>query len=135
MRCEGLQAALATDANRFTRCHVWGGPVKPPRLGELPEMLKNSVCFKSNGTSTIFRDCWVNADVRDGELTIRIVGQNGKNFGERKLSGMNATQIEVGAAEANNPFSLVFISTGGARLYSFWMGGAAKAAGQMDKED
>jgi hypothetical protein len=66
---------------------------------------------------------WVNADTRQGELSIRIVGQNGKNFGERKLSGKNATQIEVGAVEANNPFSLVFISTGGAKLYSFWTGG------------
>ena len=78
---------------------------------------------------------WVNADVREGELTIRIVGQNGKNFGERKMFGVNATQIEVGAVEAKDPFSLVFISSGGAKLYSFWMGGAAKAAGQMNKED
>ena len=35
---------LYGGANRFTRCHIWGGPIKPPRPGELPEMLKNSVC-------------------------------------------------------------------------------------------
>jgi len=66
---------------------------------------------------------WVNADARRGELIIRVVGQNGENFGERKMSSVDATQIEVGAVEANNPFSLVFVSSGGARLYSFWMGG------------
>ena len=71
---------------------------------------------------------WMNADTRQGELTIRVVGQDGKNFGERKISGKNATQIEVGAVESNNPFSLVFTSKGGARLYSFWAGGATDAA-------
>ena len=63
---------------------------------------------------------WVNADARQGELLVRVVGQNGKNFGERRISGRNATRIEVGAVEANNPFSLVVVATGGARLYSFW---------------
>lgn len=67
---------------------------------------------------------WVNADTRQGELTLRIVGQNGKNFGECKISGKDAMHIDVGVVEANNPFTLVFISTGGAKLYSFWIGGA-----------
>ena len=67
---------------------------------------------------------WVNADTRQGELTVRVIGQNGKNFGERKISGRNATRIDVGAVEANNPFMLAFISTGGAKLYSFWTGDA-----------
>lgn len=72
---------------------------------------------------------WVNADTRQGELTVCVVGQDGKNFGERKISGKNATRIEVGAVDANNPFSLVFKSTGGATLYSFWTGGAAGRSG------
>ena len=72
---------------------------------------------------------WVNADTRQGELTVRVVGQDGKNFGERKISGKNATRLEVGAVDANNPFSLVFISRGGAKLYSFWTGGADGRSG------
>ena len=63
---------------------------------------------------------WVNADTKQGELLVRVVGQNRKNFGERKISGKNATRIDVGAVEANVPFTLVIISTGGAKLYSFW---------------
>ena len=45
-------------SNRLTRCHVWGGQVPPPRPGELREMLKGSVCFKVEGTSTTLRDCY-----------------------------------------------------------------------------
>jgi hypothetical protein len=60
---------------------------------------------------------------------ILFVGQDGKNFGERKISGKNATRLEVGAVDANNPFSLVFISRGGAKLYSFWTGGADGRSG------
>ena len=33
-------------------------------------------------------------------------------------------RFEVGAIEPNSPFTLVFKSTGGAKLYSFWTGGA-----------
>ena len=67
---------------------------------------------------------WVNADTRQGELTVRVVGQNGKNFGECKISGKDSTRIEVGALESGNPFSLVFVSSGGAKLFSFWAGDA-----------
>ena len=72
---------------------------------------------------------WVNADARQGELSIRVVGQDGKCFGERKMSAMDSTRLEVGALEANKPFSLVFSSTGGAKLYSFWTGGADGRSG------
>ncbi len=37
-------------ANRLTRCHVWGGPIR--------ESLENSVCFKVTGASAILRDCY-----------------------------------------------------------------------------
>lgn len=55
------------------------------------------------------------------------VGQNGRNFGERRISGKDATRIDIGAVEANSLFVLVLISTGGAKLYSFysfWAGGS-----------
>ena len=52
------------------------------------------------------------------------VGQNGRNFGERRISGKDATRIDIGAVEANNLFVLALISTGGAKLYSFWAGGS-----------
>ncbi|MBR3923839.1 MAG: hypothetical protein IKJ45_12050, partial [Kiritimatiellae bacterium] len=45
-------------ANRLTRIHVWGGPVKPPKPGDLPEMLKNSVCFRIDACGEILRDCY-----------------------------------------------------------------------------
>ena len=45
-------------ANRLTRIHVWGGPVKPPKPGELPEMLKDSVCFRIDSSGEILRDCY-----------------------------------------------------------------------------
>lgn len=49
---------LKGGSNRLTRCHVWGGPIPPPRPGELPEMLKGSVNFKIGGASAILRDCY-----------------------------------------------------------------------------
>ena len=46
-------------ANRLTRVHVWGGPVgHPAKKGEVPEMLRDSVCFRIEGGSTILRDCY-----------------------------------------------------------------------------
>ena len=72
---------------------------------------------------------WVNADARQGGLTVRVEGQDGKCFGEKKISGANSTRLEVGALEANRPFTLVFASTGGAKLYSFWTGGANGRSG------
>ena len=45
-------------ANRLTRCHVWGGPVPPPAEGELPEMLKDSICFDINQGGNILRECY-----------------------------------------------------------------------------
>lgn len=37
-------------ANRYTRCHVWCGPVA--------EMLKDSINFKIESSGSIFRDCY-----------------------------------------------------------------------------
>ena len=45
-------------ANRFTRCHVWGGCIPPRREGEDCEMLVNSICFKIAGNATLLRDCY-----------------------------------------------------------------------------
>lgn len=42
---------VSGGSNRYTRCHVWGGPVR--------EMLEDSVNFKlEGGSSTTFRDCY-----------------------------------------------------------------------------
>ena len=53
------------SSNRFTRCHVWGGCVPPAKDGELPEMLKDSVCFwlGEKGASNILRDCYADTGV------------------------------------------------------------------------
>lgn len=44
--------------NRFTRCHVWGGPLPPAKPGEDREMLKDSINFRICGGSTVLRDCY-----------------------------------------------------------------------------
>ena len=48
----------ANGSNRFTRCHVWGGPVPAPKPGEEREMLKDSICFWNEGGDAVFRDCY-----------------------------------------------------------------------------
>ena len=45
-------------SNRYTRCHVWGGPIPPAKEGGLREMLADSVCFKLAGGDTLLRDCY-----------------------------------------------------------------------------
>lgn len=50
-------------ANRFTRCHVWGGPVPPAKEGEYPEMLKDSICFDLNVGGNILQDCYADTGV------------------------------------------------------------------------
>lgn len=46
------------SANRFTRCHVWGGLVPRVNPNEDCEMLKDSVAFWIGGNSTMLRDCY-----------------------------------------------------------------------------
>ena len=46
-------------ANWLTRIHVWGGLVGfPAKDGGLPEMLKNSVCFKIDAASIFLESCY-----------------------------------------------------------------------------
>ena len=56
---------LRGGANRFTRCHVWGGPIPPAKPGEPREMLKDSVNFwiGERAGSNIFRDCYADTGV------------------------------------------------------------------------
>ncbi|MCR5624294.1 MAG: hypothetical protein K6G11_03520 [Lachnospiraceae bacterium] len=49
---------LGGGSNRLTRCHVWGGPIKPRNEGELPEMLIDSVNFLIDSGDTILTDCY-----------------------------------------------------------------------------
>lgn len=63
-------------SNRFTRCHVWGGPVPPPQKGELPEMLKDSVCFWLAGGEALLRDCYADTGMTGFKIdgNARILG-------------------------------------------------------------
>ena len=60
----GVHVAYGSS-NRFTRCHVWGGCIPPAKNGELPEMLKDSICFwlGEKGASNILRDCYADTGV------------------------------------------------------------------------
>lgn len=51
-------AMMGGGSNRLTRCHVWGGPVKPLPNEDVPEMLKDSVSFRISSDDTILRDCY-----------------------------------------------------------------------------
>ncbi len=47
-----------SGSNRLTRCHVWGGPVPAKEAGGIPEMLENSISFKTTAPDTLLRDCY-----------------------------------------------------------------------------
>ena len=44
-------------SNRYTRCHVWGGPIKKVGTNE-PEYLPNSIAFDLNGYDCLLDDCY-----------------------------------------------------------------------------
>ena len=44
-------------SNRYTRCHVWGGPVKKAGTDE-PEYLPNSIAFDLAGADCLLDDCY-----------------------------------------------------------------------------
>ena len=44
-------------SNRYTRCHVWGGPVKKAGTNE-PEYLANSIAFDLCGDDCLLEDCY-----------------------------------------------------------------------------
>lgn len=64
-------------AQRLTRCHVWGGALPPPHPGEMREMLKDSVCFKVEGSGSILRDCYADT----GETGFEIGAWDTRLFG------------------------------------------------------
>lgn len=64
-------------ANRLTRIHVWGGPLKPPEPGALPEMLRDSVCFRIDSSGEILRDCYADT----GEIGFWVNGWENRMFG------------------------------------------------------
>ena len=45
-------------SDRLSRCHVWGTSTRPIVKGQVPETLKESVCFRIDATDTILRDCY-----------------------------------------------------------------------------
>ncbi len=44
-------------SNRFTRCHVWGGPVKNPQT-KRPEYLPQSIAFDLHGYDAVLDSCY-----------------------------------------------------------------------------
>ncbi len=64
-------------SNRFTRCHVWGGPIPPQKEGGQREMLENSVCFNIRGSDTILTDCYADT----GMTGFLIDGYGARLFG------------------------------------------------------
>lgn len=44
-------------SNRFTRCHVWGGPVRNPKTG-MPEYLPGSIAFDLHGYDAVLDNCY-----------------------------------------------------------------------------
>ena len=64
-------------ANRLTRIHVWGGPIKPPEPGALPEMLRDSVCFRIDSSGEILRDCYADT----GEIGFWVNGWENRMLG------------------------------------------------------
>lgn len=64
-------------SSRFTRCHVWGGPLPPAKPGEEREMLKDSVNFRIlGGADTVLRDCY-----GDTGKTGFLIGTSARLFG------------------------------------------------------
>ena len=45
-------------SNRMSRCHVWGTSTRPIVKGQVPETLKESVCFRIDATDVVLRDCY-----------------------------------------------------------------------------
>lgn len=45
-------------SNRYTRCHVWGGPVRKAGTTDEYEYLPNSICFDLCGADTVLDDCY-----------------------------------------------------------------------------
>jgi len=67
---------LGGGSNRLTRCHVWGGPIPPPKEGELPEMLKDSVNYVLSSYDVILTDCYA-----DTGMTGYLITQNARLIG------------------------------------------------------
>ncbi len=44
-------------SNRYTRCHVWGGPVRKPGTQD-PEYLPDSIAFDLRGDDCVLEDCY-----------------------------------------------------------------------------
>ncbi len=54
----GFEDISWAGANRFTRCHVWGGPLPARTEGGEREMLVDSICFKICAGGAVLRDCY-----------------------------------------------------------------------------
>ena len=105
-------------ANRLTRVHVWGGPVKPPEAGALPEMLRNSVCFRIDSSGETLWDCYADT----GEIgfwvngwEVRMFGCNYANNPGFKMNDVTVIRQDVGSIWAEVCYFQR--NTPGTRLY------------------
>ena len=78
-------------ANVLTRIHVWGGPIRPPKPGALPEMLKDSVCFRIDSSGEIIRDCYADT----GEIGFWVNGWENRMFGCRYFNNTGFKMKDV----------------------------------------
>ena len=75
-------------SNRLTRCHVWGGMVPPARKGEICEMLKDSICFKIEGSSSILRDCYADTGMTGFDIAAHDTRLLGCTYFSNKRFGL-----------------------------------------------
>ena len=78
-------------ANRLTRVHVWGGPLKPVRPGGLREMLEKSACFRVDSGGEILRDCYADT----GEIGFWVNGWGVQMFGCRYFNNTGFKMTDV----------------------------------------
>ena len=45
-------------SDRLSRCHVWGTSTRPIVKGQVPETLRESVCFRIDASDVVLRDCY-----------------------------------------------------------------------------
>lgn len=97
----------------------------------LARLRRDGFCSLSDGKLTTRRlvfsqgdRLWVNADVRQGELSVSVDGRHVKT-----LSGVDATRIPICPLTPDRPFTMTFEAHGGARFYSFWTSDAKGRSG------
>ena len=72
-------------ANRLTRCHVWGGPIR--------ESLDNSVCFKITSRQSILRDCYADTGKTGFEIDAKYTRLLGCSYISNTSFGLDGITV------------------------------------------